>query len=51
MPAERFLDSNVLLYLYSEDEPGKREHARQLVNAEPRAWISTQVLSEVANVL
>lgn len=51
MPADRFLDTNVLLYLYSEDEPEKRTHARQLLKNSKRAWISTQVLSEMANVL
>lgn len=51
MPVERFLDTNILLYLYSEDEPDKRTLARQLVKSETRAWVSTQVLSEMANVL
>ncbi|MEQ1593438.1 MAG: PIN domain-containing protein [Thiobacillaceae bacterium] len=51
MPAERFLDTNILLYLYSEDEPDKRTRAQLLVRGETRAWVSTQVLSEMANVL
>jgi predicted nucleic acid-binding protein len=51
MPAERFLDTNILLYLYSEDEPDKRTRARQLVEDATRTWVSTQVLSEMANVL
>jgi predicted nucleic acid-binding protein len=51
MPAERFLDTNILLYLYSEDEPEKLARARQLVMDGARAWVSTQVLSEMANVL
>ena len=50
MPADRFLDTNVLLYLYSEDEPEKQSRARQLLK-EGVAWISTQVLSGMANVL
>ena len=37
MPVERFLDTNILLYLYSEDEPDKRTLARQLVKSETRA--------------
>jgi predicted nucleic acid-binding protein len=51
MPAERFLDTNILLYLYSEDEPEKLARARRLVMDGTRAWVSTQVLSEMANVL
>lgn len=51
MPAERFLDTNVLLYLYSEDEPNKRARARDLIMDGGHTWISTQVLSEMANVL
>jgi len=31
MPADRFLDTNILLYLYSEDVPDKCARARQLV--------------------
>ena len=51
MPAERFLDTNVLLYLYSEDEPERRARARELVMDGTGPWVSTQVLSEMANVL
>ncbi len=51
MPGRRFLDSNVVLYLYSEDEPDKKAVAEGLVRGSDRAWISTQVLSETANVL
>ncbi|MBK8451852.1 MAG: PIN domain-containing protein [Thiofilum sp.] len=50
MPAKVFLDSNVLIYLYSEDEPEKAALAQQCAQ-EPDAWISTQVLNEVSNVL
>ena len=45
-----FLDSNVLLYAYSETDPGKRARARTLAD-DPGAIISTQVLSEFANVV
>lgn len=51
MPGKRFLDTNILLYLYSEDEPKKRLMAESLVRDDDRAWVSTQVLSEMANVL
>ena len=56
MPAERvaapafFLDTNVLVYSYSETDIAKREAARALAEADG-AWVSTQVLSELANVL
>lgn len=47
--AKPFLDSNVLIYLYSADEPAKREVAASLCSSP--AAISSQVLNEVANVL
>jgi predicted nucleic acid-binding protein len=50
MPAKVFLDSNVLIYLYSEDEAEKAARALQCAQ-ELDAWISTQVLNEVSNVL
>lgn len=45
-----FLDSNVLLYAYSETDPEKRQIARGLAD-EHGAVVSTQVLSEFANVV
>ncbi len=55
MPAKhtnrRFIDTNVVLYLYSEDEPDKKAAAINQVHGPERPWISTQVLSELANVL
>lgn len=50
MPVKVFLDSNVLIYLYSEDESEKADLAQQCAQ-EPDTWISTQVLNEVSNVL
>jgi len=57
MPAERgasspafFLDTNVLVYSFSKQDAAKREVARALAEADG-AWVSTQVLSELANVL
>jgi predicted nucleic acid-binding protein len=50
MPGRHFLDTNILLYLYSEDEPDKQAVARTLTIGD-RPWISTQVLCEMANVL
>ena len=45
-----FLDSNVLIYAYSDSDPSKRVRARELAD-QPGAVISTQVLSELANVM
>lgn len=56
MPAERipaptfFLDTNIVVYSFSERDVFKREAARALVETDG-AWVSTQVLSELANVL
>ena len=49
-PARVFLDSNVLVYAYSVTDSPRRERARGLADL-PGAVISTQVLSEFANVL
>ena len=58
MPAARrgklspafFLDTNVLVYSFSAQDVAKRETARALAESNG-AWVSTQVLSELANVL
>ena len=50
MPDRCFLDSNILIYAFSETEPEKRDIARRLWQ-QPDAWISTQVINEVSNVL
>lgn len=50
MPGRAFLDSNILIYAFSKSEPEKREIARNLW-CRPGAWVSTQVINEVANVL
>jgi predicted nucleic acid-binding protein len=57
MPAKRgaptpvfFLDTNILVYSFSAQDPVKREIARALAEADG-AWVSTQVLSELAHVL
>ncbi|RKZ71139.1 MAG: hypothetical protein DRR19_32760 [Candidatus Parabeggiatoa sp. nov. 1] len=50
MNDKRFFDSNIVVYLYSQDEPDKQSIAKNLVkNNQP--IISTQVLGELANVL
>jgi predicted nucleic acid-binding protein len=50
MSASAFLDTNVLIYAFSESEPEKRTIARQLWLV-PKTWISTQVINETCNVL
>jgi predicted nucleic acid-binding protein len=45
-----FLDTNVLVYSFAENEPRKRSVARALVESDD-AVVSTQVLSELAHVL
>lgn len=50
MSDRSFLDSNILIYLYSMDEPDKANKARELV-LPGASVISTQCLSETANVL
>jgi len=50
MPDKVFIDTNVLIYGYSEDEPDKRQRAIDCVRS-GEAWISTQVLNETINVL
>lgn len=45
-----FLDTSILVYLYSETEPEKSKIAKQCTENQ-NAWISTQVLNELSNVL
>jgi hypothetical protein len=40
-PDKHFIDTNVVLYLYSEDEPDKKAAAEAVVRGAERAWIST----------
>src|SRR5712692_7241278 len=47
-----FIDSNVLLYLFADDAPAKKEAAKNIVQAamfEGAAAISFQVVQEVLN--
>lgn len=47
-----FLDTNILIYSYSSTELEKQKLARQCINGSiEKAWISTQVLNELNNVL
>lgn len=45
-----FLDTNILVYCYATHEPLKNNIARSIAQ-NPEAWISTQVLQELANTL
>lgn len=49
MSGRIFLDTNVLVYAYSEDDLLKRSQALA-INGQPERWLSTQVLTEFANV-
>ncbi len=48
MNGKSFLDSNVVIYAYSDDEPDKQAIARRLVKT-PGTFASTQVLQEFCN--
>ena len=50
MSGKTFLDTNVVVYLYSADEPEKQAVAFALIE-QNNVIISTQVLSELANTL
>ena len=45
-----FLDTNILVYAYSNTEPDKQAIARNII-AENESYISTQVLQELTNTL
>ncbi len=49
MSGRIFLDTNILVYAYSEDDLVKRGQALA-INSQPDRWLSTQVLVEFANV-
>ncbi len=50
MSGKVFLDTNVVVYLYSDDEPEKQAAALSLIERNDTI-VSTQVLSELANTL
>ena len=50
MSGKTFLDTNVVVYLYSGDEPEKQAAALALIERS-NPVVSTQVLSELANTL
>ena len=50
MNVKVFLDTNILVYAYSDTEPDKQATSRKLI-AECDTYLSTQVLQELANTL
>jgi len=52
MHDKAFLDTNILIYAYSEDEPKKQSIALQLIDSfEDNVIISKQVINELSNIL
>ncbi len=49
-PDKVFLDTNILIYGYSQDEPDKQQRVIECLQSGD-VWISTQVLNETINVL
>lgn len=50
MNANCFIDTNVLVYCYTDDEPVKKQNALDIANGSD-TFISTQVLTELSNTL
>jgi predicted nucleic acid-binding protein len=50
MSVKIFLDTNIIIYSYSLDEPEKKQKAIQCLQS-GQPWISTQVLNETVNIL
>jgi predicted nucleic acid-binding protein len=50
MTAKSFLDTNIIIYGYSQDEPEKQKCAHECAQGSD-VWISTQVLNEIINTL
>ncbi|EIJ41888.1 putative nucleic-acid-binding protein [Beggiatoa alba B18LD] len=46
-----FFDTNLLIYLYSVDEPEKQQLVIEQIQTTENRWISTQVLNELSNTL
>jgi len=52
MHDKAFLDTNILIYAYSEDEPKKQFIVLQLIDSfEDNVIISKQVINELSNIL
>lgn len=50
MPAKVFLDTNIIIYCYSQSEPDKQQIAIDCLQS-GNPWVSTQVLNETINTL
>lgn len=50
MKGNRFIDTNIIVYCYTDDEPIKQQKALDIVNGSD-TFISTQVLTELSNTL
>lgn len=50
MSAKCFIETNVLVYCYTNDEPVKQQKALDIANGSD-TFISTQILTELANTL
>lgn len=50
MPDKIFLDTNIIIYSYSQDEPDKQQQAIECLQS-GQPWISTQVINETVNTL
>lgn len=50
MPDKVFLDSNIIIYAYSIDEPKKQAIVKNLLNAHETIIISTQTINEFVTV-
>jgi predicted nucleic acid-binding protein len=50
MNGNRFIDTNILIYCYADDELIKQQKALEIVNNQD-TFISTQVLTELSNTL
>lgn len=51
MSEKYFLDTNIVIYLYSNSEPVKKEQAEKLLKSSNEILISTQVINEFVHVL
>ncbi len=51
MKDRKFIDSNIILYLYSDDEQDKKNIIEELYLFLEDTIISKQVINEIANIL
>ena len=49
-PTASFLDTNIVIYAFSEQDARKREVSRRLISSNERWYISWQVIQEFCNV-